>query len=367
MDKLYLIVGIDPGTTTGIAILNFNGELLELLSSKNIGLKGVIEKIIDRGKASLIATDVNPCPTFVSNLATKLGAKLFVPKESLHVQEKNILTKNYKVMDNHQRDALAAAITAFNFARKKFLDTNMQLSDEMKHLLLQGENVKKLDNHAKREILSIKKEIDVKVNKQNKKYKEIHAYDKSKEIELKDEISFLKDKIFEKEKELKKLRFLLKRAKINYKLELRRDEEIIKRENTIKSLKLLLSNATSKLNEFEKMKEIWRKIANKEAFALTIFPEISKFVIINGKIKDFDFEKVRDVEIFFTDDAKIKEQLESNGFSVRDLSNVKEICGFFYIEKESLEKSKEQDFSLEKIIENYRKERIKTEKDNKIN
>lgn len=362
MDKLYLIVGIDPGTTTGIAILNFNGELLELLSSKNIGLRGVIEKIIEKGKASLIATDVNPCPTFVSNLATKLGAKLFVPKESLHVHEKNLLTKSYKVMDNHQRDALAAAITAFNFARKKFLDTNMQLSDEMKHLLLQGENVKKLDKPAKGEILSMKKEINAKVKEQDKKHKEGYVYEKSKEKELREEISFLKEKISEKEDELKKLRFLLKKAKMDYTLELKKDEEITKRDNTIKNLKLLLDNANSKLNEFEKMKEVWRKIANKEAFALTIFPEISKFVIINGKVKNFDFEKIKDVEIFFTDNTEAKKHLENNGFSVRSTDNVREICGFFYIEKEFLEKSKEQDFSLQDIVESYRKERLNEER-----
>ena len=38
-----IIVGFDPGTTTGIAILDTEGNLLTVISKRNIGIKKVVE------------------------------------------------------------------------------------------------------------------------------------------------------------------------------------------------------------------------------------------------------------------------------------------------------------------------------------
>ncbi len=100
----YLIVGIDPGTKTGIALIDLEGNILCLFSSKDMGLNNTIEYITSKGRPTIIASDVTPEPRFVSNVASKLGCPSFVPSEPLSVEEKNKMTKGYDVVDFHQRD-----------------------------------------------------------------------------------------------------------------------------------------------------------------------------------------------------------------------------------------------------------------------
>ena len=46
VEKKHLIVGVDPGTTTGMAILDLEGNLLRLHSSRTMSLKDLIHMII---------------------------------------------------------------------------------------------------------------------------------------------------------------------------------------------------------------------------------------------------------------------------------------------------------------------------------
>ena len=64
----YLIVGIDPGATVGYAILNLNGKILCINSSKNLTSSKLILKLTQFGRTLVIASDVNP----VSNNVKKL-------------------------------------------------------------------------------------------------------------------------------------------------------------------------------------------------------------------------------------------------------------------------------------------------------
>jgi len=48
----YIIVGIDPGTTTAFAVLTLDGELRKLHSSRTISIPDVIEMIAEEGRPS---------------------------------------------------------------------------------------------------------------------------------------------------------------------------------------------------------------------------------------------------------------------------------------------------------------------------
>ena len=41
-ENKLIVVGIDPGTTTAYAILDLEGNIVVLKSSKNLGLSGVL-------------------------------------------------------------------------------------------------------------------------------------------------------------------------------------------------------------------------------------------------------------------------------------------------------------------------------------
>ena len=114
MESKLLVVGIDPGTTTGYAILDLRGNLVSLKSSKNLGLNNLLEEILKEGKAVSVGTDKAKIPSLVNLFSAKTGAKIIYPKEDLRVEEKRHLTKEFKANDGHQNDALAASLFAYN-------------------------------------------------------------------------------------------------------------------------------------------------------------------------------------------------------------------------------------------------------------
>jgi len=116
----YLIIGMDPGTTTGLAALNLRGELVDLTSGREISPSDAIEWIAERGKPLIVATDVFPTPGAVEKVKRAFNAVLFSPGEALAAEEKILLARPYGYRNDHERDALAAAASAFKRYRNKF-------------------------------------------------------------------------------------------------------------------------------------------------------------------------------------------------------------------------------------------------------
>ena len=116
-DKKLLIVGIDPGITTAYAVIDIEGNLLHLNSSKQLDLNQLISGTINLGKAVLVGTDKAKVPGLVQAFATKLGARIINPEEDLKVDEKRKMAANFNFNDEHQSDALASALFAYKSAR----------------------------------------------------------------------------------------------------------------------------------------------------------------------------------------------------------------------------------------------------------
>ena len=108
----HLIIGLDPGTTTAYAILDINGRLIALKSAKELKLDTIIKETIRHGKPLIIGTDRRKCPDMIRRYAAKTGAVKAVPAYDLSETEKNSLTKGMPARNAHEKDALAAAITA---------------------------------------------------------------------------------------------------------------------------------------------------------------------------------------------------------------------------------------------------------------
>jgi len=116
-DKQLLIVGIDPGITTALAVLDVNGNLVYLESSKHLELSMLISKTLKLGKVVLVGTDKYKVPKLIGAFATKLGARIVSPEEDLQVDEKKIMMSYFTYGDEHQRDALACALFAYKSLR----------------------------------------------------------------------------------------------------------------------------------------------------------------------------------------------------------------------------------------------------------
>lgn len=108
-------MGIDLGTTTGIAILDTNGSVISLSSKKETTKNEIVKHIMKFGNPLIIASDVNPLPKGIEKLASAVGSKVFYPNTSMTYKEKVKIVDDYKekIRDSHQKDALAAALRAF--------------------------------------------------------------------------------------------------------------------------------------------------------------------------------------------------------------------------------------------------------------
>ncbi|MHA2095338.1 MAG: DUF460 domain-containing protein, partial [Candidatus Hodarchaeales archaeon] len=123
-----VILGLDPGTTTGIAILDCNrGNVLYLGSKRECGISEIIRKSTKYGKVSCVAADVIPAPAMVERVAKITGAKLLTPsvlataaQKRSYLQDYSDLTVNYSHLNSHERDALFGALKGYNLLKPQF-------------------------------------------------------------------------------------------------------------------------------------------------------------------------------------------------------------------------------------------------------
>jgi len=142
----YIIVGLDPGTTTGIAALNLSGDLVDLISSRAMSSSDVIEWIAARGRPLVVATDVFPTPGAVEKVKRAFNAVLFSPGADMPGVEKIALGREVGYRNDHERDALAAAFRAFKKYKNKFLQVEKKAPaeidpDEVKALVVRGYSI----------------------------------------------------------------------------------------------------------------------------------------------------------------------------------------------------------------------------------
>jgi len=116
----YIIVGIDPGTTTAVAVLTLFGELRKLHSSRTISIPEVIEMIAEEGRPLIIASDVFPTPNAVEKIRRAFNAVLGTPHDMISTEDKIEFAKNYEYSNAHERDAIAAAVSVYRKNRNKF-------------------------------------------------------------------------------------------------------------------------------------------------------------------------------------------------------------------------------------------------------
>ncbi len=139
---MRLFIGIDPGSTAGIALIDASSETkyAETFSRKNISYSEILDYISNKGEPVVVATDKSKPPLLARKVAAAFGARLFYPSVDMKVSEKKDLARNFTVKNDHEADALAAALVA----KSHFMDTlkkvertvDPQMQGYVKRLLL---------------------------------------------------------------------------------------------------------------------------------------------------------------------------------------------------------------------------------------
>ncbi|MFC4550350.1 MULTISPECIES: DUF460 domain-containing protein [Halorussus] len=116
----HVLVGIDPGTTTAVAVVDLDGTLLDVLSTRTADTAEIIEWIIERGRPVVVAADVEPMPETVEKIRRSFDAAGWEPASDLPVDEKQHRTRDHDYDNDHERDAMAAALYAFDDREEQF-------------------------------------------------------------------------------------------------------------------------------------------------------------------------------------------------------------------------------------------------------
>ncbi len=160
-DCLLLIVGIDPGLTTAIALVDLKGNFVAVKSKKEFGKREMIKFVSRCGKPLIVASDKKKPPRFTKKFASALGCKLFFPENDMLVEEKNSLTKELELRA-HEKDAAASALNAYKNYAMHFSKIDTALSslgfekygDSVKEMILFG-RAKNIDEAVRK----IKKKV----------------------------------------------------------------------------------------------------------------------------------------------------------------------------------------------------------------
>ena len=136
MDRL-LIAGIDPGTTTGIALFDFDGNFVLTESRKHFSRRDILRFLSAHGRPVIIASDINPAPKSIERIAASFSARLIFPEKSFLREEKHRIAKQFAKYyfnregpwkNRHERDALVAALRAFKSVRSTIAKIDQRLA-----------------------------------------------------------------------------------------------------------------------------------------------------------------------------------------------------------------------------------------------
>jgi uncharacterized protein len=265
----YLIVGLDPGTTTGIAAVDLDGNLIHLTSSRQMTMSDIIEEVYRVGKPLIIASDVQQMPYSVEKIRRAFNAIPYTPRQSLSVESKYDLTASFSYTNDHERDALSAALDAYRSLKNKFQNIAKRVQpgfdlDEVRARVLRGQpldavladlqGAPKAPQEPLPETTVPERVVrDEQAMALDGMVKRLRAY-----------VAELQDEIRERDQRIEQLNQGLRRARSATERRLRRDAEIATKDAIIENLRQQLKNQKRHTRKLKKRLDRLRTVANIE-------------------------------------------------------------------------------------------------------
>jgi len=329
-----LIVGIDPGTNLGLAVIDDNGNIIDKLSGKNIQNEDIIKYISDLKYVVLIATDKKEIPKTILDIASKLNIGVYSPKEdiSLEIKNKYYQDENLKNIfeNNHEFDAYISAIEALKKLKEIFEKAKRFSENQDEYIKI----LKYILKNRKVEVVAAKnnlreKEKEIKNGKKRKRRKK-----EKKDIEIVKVV--IKNKKEQKEKEK-----IIEELNKKY-IELLNDYNILS--------KILTERLKIDDNIIPKISFLY---LNKLYYNKIFIDEFKEEYIIYYKNKDVKFfvkkEDLMEAKNILPKFYVIDEFKELKNFIIADK---------FHEEKSNIIEKDIDEERLKKILKNYREHRL---------
>jgi predicted RNase H-like nuclease (RuvC/YqgF family) len=263
----HVVVGIDPGTTTAVALLDLDGAVLDVWSTRTADTAAVIEWIIEHGRPVIVAADVEPMPETVEKIRRSFDAAGWVPEQDLPVDEKLHRTREQAYDNDHERDAMAAALFAFDDHADQFERVGAKTPPRLDR----GEVIARVvagDESVEAAIEALSEDDDDAEDDHEHDPRELTAEEKKiKRLEarierLEGHVDNLKGTVEEKNGRISELESELSEARREERREARERREVTRLERENERLKRELSEAEQTNEELDekldRLKELWK-------------------------------------------------------------------------------------------------------------
>ncbi|WP_135829605.1 DUF460 domain-containing protein [Halorussus halobius] len=288
----HVLVGIDPGTTTAVAVADLDGEVLDVLSTRTADTAEVIEWIIERGRPVVVAADVEPMPETVEKIRRSFDAAGWTPASDLPVDEKLHRTREYDDDNDHERDAMAAALYAFDDHADQFdriaekVPPNVDLGEVIARVVAGGDSVETALAALAEDDESDDEETEHTPRELTAEEKRIKQLESQVE-RLEDHVADLEDTIERKEGRIGQLEGDLDAARSEERKDVRERREVSRLERENGRLERELDERDERIEELEgkleRLKELWKldhsnfaDVAEKKAGLVPVKP-VEKF------------------------------------------------------------------------------------------
>jgi hypothetical protein len=317
----YLIVGIDPGTTTAVAALDLDGNLMHLESSRQMNMSGVIEALYRVGKPLVVASDVQEMPYSVEKIRRAFSAVSYTPRQDTSVESKLSLTAGFPYANVHERDALSAALDAYLQYQNKFRNLVRRVPpghdlDEVRAGVIRGQALDQvlIDLNAvapaalaeEAPVAPVAARHDERVRVLDGMVKRLRTY-----------VAELEEEVKAKEYEIHRLQGRLRAMHDTRDVQLAKDAEVTKQDAIIQSLKKRLRKAERHSRTLAKRVERIRTFAE-----LSIDGEALPVKVMDVLTKEA-FRRLMDDTGIREDDIVFVQRTDGWGRSVvRDLADI---------------------------------------------
>jgi len=279
--RKFTIVGLDPGTTVGIAILSLDGDLLYLKSFRGIAPDEVVKLIAEYGKPAVIASDVTPMPGSVEKIRRSFNAVPASPGIEVSAEEKIALGKTFGYSNDHERDALTAALLTYRSYKNIFTRIEKKAPENadlemIKLHVIRGDSIEaaiekvRAASEAREKPATraragrSEKPEERAIDEPLQRMREIVQRQGEQIQNLQEYVEELKQALIAKDRKISKLESRLKNFKKEAYSEVRKSKELQIRDSTIESLKKELSTKNKTVKELRRRSNKLRKIQKME-------------------------------------------------------------------------------------------------------
>jgi uncharacterized protein len=263
----HVLVGIDPGTTTAVAIVSLEGEVLDVWSSRTSDTADVIEWIVERGRPIVVAADVTPMPETVEKFRRSFDAAGWTPETDVPIDEKQHRTREHPYDDDHQRDAMAAALYAFDSHEDQF----ERIAEKLPPGLDRGEVTVRVvagEESVEAVLADLAEDDEPEEESTDHEPRELteeerRIKDLERQVErLQSHVSNLEDRLEEKDERINELEGSLTGARRQERKEVRKDREVTRLERKATRLEGERDDAHEEVEaleeKVERMKALWK-------------------------------------------------------------------------------------------------------------